>query len=217
MSAIWLILTFTGLIVLTFTDPAAVLPTLTAGSGAAANLCITLVASYALWMGFFSLIDKLGITDGLARLLGPITRFLLPSANAKAQKFAAMNFSANILGLGNAATPMGVNTILQLDEGTGMTDDMATFVVISATSLQLVPTTMLSMRASAGSVHPTSVLIPCICATVFSTVLGVIVCKTVAAAKRKNAERKSEKCAFNSIRIAQNAQNGCKKTKAKSK
>jgi spore maturation protein A len=203
MSAIWLILTFTGLIALTFTDASAVLPTLTDGSGAAAKLCMTLVASYALWMGFFSLIDKLGITDALAKLLSPLTRFLFPFASNKARKFAAMNFSANILGLGNAATPMGVNTILLLDEGNGMTDDMATFVVISATSLQLVPTTMLSMRASAGSVHPTSVLIPCIAATVFSTVSGVIICKIIAYAKRK----KREKSAFERTRIAQNASN----------
>ena len=179
MSLIWFALVFVSLVVLVFTNPALALNAMMQGANEAVSLSIKLVASYSLWLGIFNLMEKVGATEFIAKLLSPIVKFLFPHSSKIAKKHACMNMSANLLGLANAATPMGISTIEEMSKNEECQGDIKTFLVISATSLQLLPTTVLAMRVNALSQNPTSILIPCIVATVSSTVLGVLICKII--------------------------------------
>ena len=96
MSAIWTILMLSSLAVLIFTDPQTALSSMLKGSENAVDLSVKLVASYAFWMGLFSLLEKLKITDLLAKILKKPIRFLFPGEDEKTEKFITMNVSANL-------------------------------------------------------------------------------------------------------------------------
>ena len=184
MSAIWTILMLSSLAVLIFSSPQTALKAMLEGSSNAVDLAIKLVASYAFWMGLFSLLEKLKITDFLAKILKKPVKFLFPNESEQTEKFITMNISANLLGLGNASTPMGINAVKNMYKGE-TSDNISTFIVLSATSLQILPTTVISMRVSAGSTSPMSIFIPSLVATVISTVLGVLICKIIRFARNK--------------------------------
>lgn len=158
-----------------FTDPAAAVNAMIDGAHGAVELSLNLLALYAFWLGFFSLIERLGLSRGLEKLLRPVISRLFPSCDAETRKFITMNVSANLLGLGNAATPMAINAIKRMDDGgSRASTDMIMLTVISATSLQLLPTTVIGMRATAGSANPADFLFPSLVATVLSTLIGII-------------------------------------------
>ena len=163
---------------LLFTNPDAAIAAMTAGATESVSLAISLVALYAFWLGFFALLDKLKISDFIAKLLKKPMRFLFKNVDEKTEKYITMNVSANLLGLGNAATPMGINAMNGLSrDKTFATSDMIMMIVISATSLQLLPSTVIGMRASHGSVSPASFLPASIVATVLSTAIGILLVK----------------------------------------
>ena len=184
MSAIWTILMLSSLAVLIFSSPQTALKAMLDGSSGAVNLATKLVASYAFWMGLFSLLEKLKITDFLAKILKKPIRLLFPNESAQTEKFITMNVAANLLGLGNAATPMGISAVKNMYKGE-TTDNISTFIIISATSLQILPTTVISMRVSAGSVSPMSIFFPSLTATVISTFLGICICQLIRFARNK--------------------------------
>jgi spore maturation protein A len=184
MSAIWTILMLSSLAVLIFSSPQTALKAMLEGSSNAVDLAVKLVASYAFWMGLFSLLEKLKITDFLAKILKKPVKFLFPNESEQTEKFITMNISANLLGLGNASTPMGINAVKNMYKGE-TSDNISTFIVLSATSLQILPTTVISMRVNAGSTSPMSIFIPSLVATVISTILGVLICKLIRFARNK--------------------------------
>ena len=158
-----------------FTNPAAATGALLDGAHGAVELSLNLLALYAFWLGFFSLIEKLGLSRGLERLLRPVISRLFPSCDAQTRKYITMNVSANLLGLGNAATPMAISAISRMDDGNPRASvDMIMLTVISATSLQILPTTVIGMRAAAGSANPADFLFPSLIATVLSTFIGIV-------------------------------------------
>lgn len=162
-----------GLMILT--NPAAATGALLDGAHGAVELSLNLLALYAFWLGFFSLIEKLGLSRGLERLLRPVISRLFPSCDAETRKYITMNVSANLLGLGNAATPMAISAISRMDDGNPRASvDMIMLTVISATSLQILPTTVIGMRAAAGSANPADFLFPSLIATVLSTFIGIV-------------------------------------------
>ena len=179
---------------LLFTDPGKAVTAMISGSHAAVKLAIELAALYGFWLGFFGIIEKIGLADLLSRVLRPIVRFLFPGLNDKGRKYVTMNMAANLLGLGNAATPMAMRAIREMDTGEKRaSQNMIMLTVISATSLQLLPTTVIGMRATHGSVNPADFLLPATVATVVSTVLGVTLVKLIGWAVRKASRRKKEK------------------------
>ncbi len=158
-----------------FTNPAAATGALLDGAHGAVELSLNLLALYAFWLGFFSLIEKLGLSRGLERLLRPVISRLFPSCDAETRKYITMNVSANLLGLGNAATPMAISAISRMDDGNPRASvNMIMLTVISATSLQILPTTVIGMRAAAGSANPADFLFPSLIATVLSTFIGIV-------------------------------------------
>lgn len=174
-----------------FTDPAAAVNAMIDGAHGAVELSLNLLALYAFWLGFFSLIERLGLSRGLEKLLRPVISRLFPSCDAETRKFITMNVSANLLGLGNAATPMAINAIKRMDVGEPRASvDMIMLTVISATSLQILPTTVIGMRATAGSANPADFLFPSLVATVLSTFIGIIgvkLCAKIFDRKKRSA------------------------------
>ena len=187
MNVIWSILMISSLIILTLKNPQTTLKAMLLGSENAVALAIKLVASYAFWLGLFSLLERLRITDFLAKILRKPLRFLFPNESRETEKLIAMNVSANLLGLGNASTPMGINAVKNMYKGE-ITDNISTFIVLSATSLQILPTTVISLRVGANSTAPMSIFFPSLIATITSTLLGILICKVIAFSRKKRAK-----------------------------
>lgn len=178
MAIVWFIIVFCGCAVLSFTNPDLALSSMLDGAKSAVDLSLTLLANYGFWLGFFALVEKLGLGEWLSRVLRPAIRFLFPSISKESEKFVSLNISANLLGLGNASTPMAISAINSMYDGKKYAStNMIMLTVISATSLQIIPTTVIALRLSHGSAFPTAFLIPSIIATVTSTALGVILVK----------------------------------------
>jgi len=163
-----------------WTSPSIAITAMTKGANDAVKLSLTLVALYGLWLGLLNIMEKLGLTAKLSKLMSPVVRFLFgKEISADTQQYISTNIAANLLGLGNAATPMGINAVSSMaKEGqTKASTPMIMLVVISATSLQLLPTTVIGLLVSHGSTNPTAFLLPCIIATVTSTLVGIVLVK----------------------------------------
>lgn len=178
MGKIWFLILASGLTTLLFTDPSAAVTAMTAGSDAAVKLAINLVGVYGLWLGLFGILERLGIADKIAKLLHPLIKILFKNVDPTTEKYITINMSANLLGLGNASTPMGIGAVTRMREGQVVaSQNMIMLVVISATSLQLLPSTVIGMRAAHGSSAPADFLLASTVATVLSTVLGILLVK----------------------------------------
>lgn len=154
-------------------DPEGFLPALLAGGEKAAALSLSLLASYCVWLGFFKVLEQSGLADKLARrLIRPLGK-LFRSQDREALSAASQNMAANFLGLPGAPTPLGVKATQKfLAAKNEYGADM--LFVLNATSLQLLPTTVIALRAAAGSASPADIFLPTLLATLFSSLLGVI-------------------------------------------
>jgi len=147
------------------------------------TIALPLVGMFALWLGIMRLAELSGMVNILARGLRPITRRLFPDVpeDHPAIGSMAMNIAANMLGLGNAATPLGLRAMRDLEKlnprpGVA-TNAMCTFLAINTSSVQLVPTTAISILVVAGSVNPTAIIGSAFLATVCSTIVGITAVK----------------------------------------
>lgn len=136
---------------------------LMAGASDAVTLCLSLAGPLCLWSGVLGVMEKSGLTARLGRTMRPLLRRLFPESSRDAQTLGAItaNVTANLLGLGNAATPMGVAAVRRMQAlhgGTEATEEMGRFIVLNTASIQLLPTTVAAVRASLGSASPLSVL-----------------------------------------------------------
>lgn len=150
------------------------------GCGDAITLVISLAGMMCLWCGIMNIASRCGITEGLARLFRPITRRLFPDVpqNGPAMQSICMNLSANLLGLGNAATPLGLSAMQELQKLNAhpeiASNAMITFVVMNTASLQLIPTTNAYLRLQAGSTAPMEILPAVWITSVCSIVVGLL-------------------------------------------
>ncbi|HHV27119.1 MAG TPA: nucleoside recognition protein [Tissierellia bacterium] len=146
----------------------------------AVELALGLVGVMALWLGIMKIAEKSGLVEKLARGLKPITLKLFPDVPAEHPAMGAMvmNIAANILGLGNAATPLGLKAMQELQtlnpKKDTATNAMVTFLAINTSSVTLVPATSIAILASAGAKTPTEIIGPTIIATTVSTVVAII-------------------------------------------
>jgi len=152
----------------------------------AVELAIGLIGIMSLWLGIMKIAEQAGLVAKLAGLLKPVTTRLFPDVPPDHPAMGAMimNISANMLGLANAATPLGLKAMEELNKlnkklGTA-TDAMCTFLVINTSNVQLIPATVIALRAAAGSTNPTDILGPVIVATTVNTIVGVITVKLFA-------------------------------------
>ena len=180
-----------SILVLLITNPSAVLSEMLGASADALELCIELCAVYAVWLGIMELVDASGLSEKLAKLLRPLIKKIFKVDDAETQKIIALNVSANMLGLGNASTPIGIKAMQKLDDGSGKANfAMIMLVVLNATSIQLLPTTVIGLRASAGSENPSDIIIPTLIATFCTTVLGIFLVHFIDKILRKRRAKK---------------------------
>ncbi len=134
------------------------------GCGDAVALSVSLAGMLCLWSGLMEIARRCRLTEALAKLFRPVTRILFPTVRQDSDAMSAicMNLSANLLGLGNAATPLGLAAMRELQKGNPdpaiASNPMVTFVVLNTASLQLVPTTCAVLRQQAGSAAPMEIL-----------------------------------------------------------
>ncbi len=146
----------------------------------AVDLMVLLFGTLTLWLGLLRIAERAGLVEGLARLLGPLFRVLLPGVPAghPALGLITMNFAANMLGLDNAATPIGLRAMRALQElnprQDTATDAQILFLVLNASSLTLLPVTIFMYRAQAGAHDPALVFLPIVLATSASTLTGLL-------------------------------------------
>lgn len=146
----------------------------------AVTLCITMLGIMSMWTGVMRIAKTSGIMDRLIKLIRPIIKILFPDLpkDHVVNEYITSNMIANVLGLGWAATPMGLKAMEELSKLNKKKDvasvDMCTFLIINISSLQLIPVNIIAYRSQYGSVNPTEILAAAILATFISTIAGVI-------------------------------------------
>lgn len=154
-------------------------------AGEAVKLCLTMTGIMSFWCGIMEVANRSGLIDWLAEKMEPLLTFLFPELekNHPARLPIAVNMVANMLGLGMAATPAGLEAmnLLKKDQKQKYTatNAMCTFLIINISSLQLIPITMIAYRSQYGSADPAAVLGPSLIATSCSTLAAVIFCKVM--------------------------------------
>ena len=147
------------------------------GASAAVELTLSMAGALCLWSGVMTVMERGGVTEGLARLFRPLLRRILPRASRDADTLAAVsaNVSANLLGLGNAATPLGLEAArLMAGRTPGVaSDSLCMLVVCNTASIELIPTTVASLRAAAGCAAPFDILPAVWLASIVSVTAGV--------------------------------------------
>ena len=167
----------------------------------AVNLCIFMLGVIGVWNGIMEIAVKSGLMKKIAKTMYPFIHWLFPDIppRHKANEYIAANMAANILGLGWAATPAGLKAMRELqklEEGGGRASDMmCAFLVLNISSLQLVPINMIAYRSQYGSVNPAAVVLPAICATMISTMAGIVFIKIMEITRYngKKCNRKNKK------------------------
>ena len=149
----------------------------------AVNLTITFFGTICLWNGIIQIAMKTTLIHKLTKLLSPLIKFLFPDIKKEnsVYKEISMNMIANFLGLGNAATPLGLKAMKSMQKDNTkkntLTDSMAMFIIINTASMQLIPTTVIAIRSSLNSSNPTKILIPVWIATISAAIAGVVSAK----------------------------------------
>ena len=147
------------------------------GAQNAVELSLSMAGVLCLWSGIMEIMRVCGLTDGLARAFRPLMRGLLPEASRDSETLAAVsaNVSANLLGLGNAATPLGIQAARRMARGCGgvASDELCRLVVLNTASIQLLPTTIASVRAAAGCKTPFDILPAVWLSSVLSVTAGL--------------------------------------------
>lgn len=147
------------------------------------ELTLTFLGTICLWNGIMQIAKNTTLIEKMSKILQPAINFLFPDLkkNATAKKEISMNMIANILGLGNAATPLGIKAMQTMQKDNTKKDtlsnSMMMFIVINTASIQLIPTNVIAIRSSLNSQNPTSIILPVWIATIVAAVVGISLTK----------------------------------------
>ena len=155
----------------------ALLPAALDGASSAVSLSLRLMAGYLFFCGLMEIMKELCLPEKLARLLRPFLRRVMPTLRGEeARQAVTLNLTANLLGLGNAATPSGMEAVRRMEEEQEQNPQVRhalyMLLILNATGLQLFPTTVLTLRVAAGSAQPNAILLPTLACTALSTLAG---------------------------------------------
>ena len=151
----------------------------------AVNLSITFLGTMCLWNGLMEIVKSTSLINKLTKFFSPFIKLLFPELkkNETAKAEISMNIIANVLGLGNAATPLGLKAMKTMQkENTKkdtLTNSMMMFIVLNTASLQLIPTNVIAIRTSIGSASPTEIIFPVWIATIVAAIVGIIATKII--------------------------------------
>jgi spore maturation protein A len=180
LNVIWLALMVLGVGVAAFTGKAgAVTDAAFAAGKLAIETIIQLAGMMALWMGLMKIAEKSGMMEGLATVLRPFVRWIFPTVPGNHPAIGAilMNISANMLGLGSAATPMGLKAMQELQElnpdKETASEAMCTFLTLNTSSITLIPGTIIALRAASGSVSPSEIVGATLVASFIAGIIGI--------------------------------------------
>ena len=149
----------------------------------AVELTIKLFGTMCLWNGLMRIVQETSLISRLSNMIGPVMKILFPKIKKedKEYKEITVNIIANLLGIGNAATPLGIKAMQTMQEKNPdkerITDSMALFIVLNTASLQLIPTTVIVVRASLGSTNAVQIILPVWIATITADLAGIIASK----------------------------------------
>lgn len=180
LNFIWLLLLASGIIVAALNGNIEVVTEAALGAAkGAVEVCFDLIGIMALWLGIMKIAEKGGMVKSLARLMRPVMVKLFPSVppDHPAMGTIILNLSANMLGLGNAATPFGMKAMQELQELNSQSDEaseaMCTFLALNTSCITLIPATIIGVRLSFESSNPTEIVGPCIFATAIAMTIAV--------------------------------------------
>lgn len=152
-------------------------------ASSAVEMTITFFGTMCLWNGVMKIVQETSIIQKLTNFIAPVMKFLFPKIRKedKEYKEITINIIANLLGLGNAATPLGLAAMKTMQEKNTnkdiLSDDMAMLIVLNTASLQLIPTTVIAIRTSLNSSQPSSIIFPVWCATLAADIAGITATK----------------------------------------
>lgn len=153
------------------------------GASTAVSTLISFAGAMCFWTGIMKISEKSGVSSLICRFIAPVVTRLFPKSSEKARQYISMNITANILGMGNAATPMGMLAAQTLDEENPHPEkpsiNMCMLVTLNTTSFQLLPSTIIALRAAAGSADPTSIILPVWLTSAFAVFIGVLSVKLI--------------------------------------
>ncbi len=159
------------------------------GAQSAVELCLSMAGAICLWSGVMTLMDRCGLSEKLAALLRPLLRRILPNASRDSETLAALsaNVSANLLGLGNAATPLGIRAATRMAQGCNgvASDELCRLVVLNTASIQLLPTTVAAVRSAHGCAVPFDILPAVWLSSVLSVSAGLLAARGLQAVWRR--------------------------------
>ena len=157
----------------------------------AVELSITFLGTISLWNGIMEIAKNTTLINKLTNMLRPVIRRLFPELknNEKANQEISINMIANILGLGNAATPLGIKAMKTMQEDNERKDELSNsmmmFILLNTASLQLIPTNVIAIRTSLGSQNPTSIIIPVWISSIVAAIVGILFVKILIKKGRK--------------------------------
>ena len=178
MNIVFISILIVGLALMLFHSPELAFATIQTGSEKAIALCLKLWSIYAIWLGILNILEATGFDKKLAKAMGTIIDFLIGKTDEETKGQIAINLTSNLLGMGNACTPSGIKAMEGLSKGQKkITSAMIMFMILNVTSLQLIPTTIISLRISHNSTSSADIILPTLISTVASTLSGIILVK----------------------------------------
>lgn len=147
------------------------------------QLSITLLGTICLWNGIMNIAINTSLIEKLVFFFKPLLKYLFPEIyqDEKIRKEISMNIVANMLGLGNAATPLGLKAMKSMQEKNKKTDTLSNamlmFIVINTASIQMIPTTVIAIRSSLGSQNPTATIVPIWISSACSIIVAILITK----------------------------------------
>ncbi len=154
------------------------------------SLFLELAGIICMWSGFIKVAERSGIIEKISKWINPLIRIIFPKLknDNEISGHIAMNMTANMIGLGNVATPIGLKAMKKMQEKnkdkTKLSEEMLTFVVLNTASIQLIPTSVIAVRVAANSKSPTSIVMPTIIASLISVTVGIVIVKIFCRRKR---------------------------------
>lgn len=170
-----------SLVMLLITSPENAFGVMIDGASNAITLSIKLLAIYMVWLSVLRMMEASKLDKKLSKLLRPIVCKIFKGESEDAYDKICINLSANMLGMGGASTPAGIKAMNLMSDGNDKaTDNMIMLLVINATSIQLIPATIIALRADAGAQNPSDIILPTLISSGVATLVGAIMCKMLA-------------------------------------
>lgn len=190
MNKIWFWFICVSICILLYLNPEIVLPSMLEASENTLKLCLSLCAIYSVWMGILQVMEDSGINKKLSKMLTPITKKIFGNLDEATNELICMNISCNILGMGGAATPLGMKAMKRLDDGTGNANRaMMMLIIFASTSMQILPTTVIGLRITANSENASDIILPTIISAVLTTVIGIGIALIIEKIKQRKGKK----------------------------